>query len=306
MSQQPGWAAQLVGQQETAFGEDPTSVTGQILPIISHTLKADEPPIENEVIRGRRDAALPDIGPVNVGGDVVVPLEIGNLGWWMAMAFGGTGPMYKVGSTQPSAVLADQNATAAAYAKYNGCMISRIQFRFAPGQQLRATFTIIGASEGNTQFAASPTAATALVPILFKDLTFSEADTAFAGCTEFTCDIDFGLSADQYPIGAGGYRTSILPGRAKVTGQVTAFLDSDGAGLWTKANAGTETTLSVEGVPATGKSFKIELFEAKLHRPTKDLAGPTGRLLQFQYTAYYNDPSADNSIVRVTVDNATE
>lgn len=302
MAQQPGWKSQLIGDVEPSFGTDPTTPAGRVLPIIRHTIKAEQNLVQTEVLRGRRDQARPSRGYINVAGDVIVPLEVGNLGWWMAAAFGGTSP-YSVANTQPSLVLVDQNADATAYAKYSGMMINRLSFRFGGDGELQVTISFLGAAEtvSGTAYDADPTPAAPLIPVKFSHLAFKENETAFTGCREFTVDIDFGLDGETYTIGGGAARTVILPGLVKVSGQVTALLD--GTALWSKAVAGTETSLAVEAVPAEGKAFKIVLPEVELGRPTKDLEGPRGRLLQFPFEAYYDDKTPDTSLIQITVDN---
>ena len=66
MAQAQGYRAKLGLDYETAFGVTPAVPAGILMPIISSKLAAKQALIEDNSIRGIRDAAQPALG--NIGG----------------------------------------------------------------------------------------------------------------------------------------------------------------------------------------------------------------------------------------------
>jgi len=299
MGQQRGWKSTLVIDPETTFGADPATPSGQIIPIDVHSLKLQQTLVVPETMKGRRDQSAPQAGTQVVQGDITGPLELGNLGFVLEMAFGQASSPWSVADDQASFVIEDTLPDVPKFIKYNGCKVNSLGLNFVPNQELQYKLGIIGQKQtaGDTAYDASAAAAAAIVPVTFNHLALSEGGNPLP-MKAMTLNVEMGLDAEQFVTGAGGLLGALGEGLVKVSGQLTLLLDS--YAVWTKAVAGTETSLVL--VATVGAQvLTITLSEVRLEQPTKDLQGPKGRLLVLPYQAYFDDASPDVSLIQVTL-----
>jgi hypothetical protein len=102
MSRTYGANAQLLGQFESVYGTAP--LTDFIkFPFISSQLGSEQGLIESDLLGQGRDPAQPMRDVINVEGDVVVPVDLRYIGYWLRALFGaptttGTGHLMSIPS----------------------------------------------------------------------------------------------------------------------------------------------------------------------------------------------------------------
>lgn len=317
-------AAQAIGvyttlkmAYETEFGKDPANLASKAVQMPFNTcgLAASQNKTDPATIRGRRDPVQPIMGNIDVGGDIVVPLDATAFGYWFMAAMGAptttevegkTGyfkHVFKPADNQPSLVLEKGFPKINSYAKYNGCKISKISISAGGDGEVTATITVMGCDE---KISTATMTATPTEPVMNRlnnfmaDLLLGNDKTATV--TAFTMDIDFGLDGDTYAIGGKGYRTAVNEGLITITGSMTAFFN-DNTYL---EMAETSTETSAELVFAVGDmQLSLLLPEIQFSRNSPAVDGPSGIKQELQYSAYYQD-SAENAAIVATMQNTTE
>lgn len=83
-----GSNAQLLFQQETTFNQDPTPVAAKKLDFVSEAVKYSRALIENNLIRGDRNAPMPVRGNIVVNGAINTQLQAYQLGSMLKFALG--------------------------------------------------------------------------------------------------------------------------------------------------------------------------------------------------------------------------
>lgn len=302
---------------ETEFGKDPANLASKAVQMPFNTcgLAASQNKTDPATIRGRRDPVEPIMGNIDVGGDIVVPLDATAFGYWLMAAMGAPTTtevedkagyfkhVFKPADNQPSLVLEKGFPKINSYAKYNGCKISKISISAGGDGEVTATITVMGCDE---KISTATMTATPTEPVMNRlnnfmaDLLLGNDKTATV--TAFTMDIDFGLDGDTYAIGGKGYRTAVNEGLITITGSMTAFFN-DNTYLEMAENS-TET--SAELVFAVGDmQLSLLLPEIQFSRNSPAVDGPSGIKQELQYSAYYQD-SAENAAIVATMQNTTE
>lgn len=308
MPQARGRKAQLLLDYETTFGQDPATPVGKQMPFNTCSLRGARNLVEDGVIRNTRNPAQPSRGNQNVEGDVVVPVDVIGIGYWLRAMFGaptttGVGPYthtFKPGDSQPSLVLAKEFMDVGQYLKYNGCKISKMAVTFGGDGELTMTLTIMGAKEtvGVSSYDATPDAIT-LTRFNQFQATIQEGGVACAIGTEVRLEVDFDLDGDQYVIGGGGIRGDIPEGMVKPSGSITALFQD--ATLLNKAVNGTESSLKVTLTSGTN-SLEILIPELIYEQQSPGVEGPRGIRIQLPFRGYYED-SAEAAVIQVKLTN---
>ena len=310
MSQAKGSQAQLLGAvKETTYGSDPASISAVNLPINSSAIKKTRNLITPATIRGRRDAVQPAQGNTNVAGDVVVPVDLINIGYWLQMLLGdptttGTDPYthtFKVGDSIDSWVLEQGYTDIAAYQKFNGCKANTFSMKVGGDEELVATIGILGASgtTGTSSMDSSPTTESFTRLNNFQ-ASIKEGGSTIATCKEAEFEINNNLDPDVFVIGEGGVRGSLPEGTVNVTGRLMVMFEN--WTLYNKAVNATETSLEIALTSGSyGLTFTINelLFEEN----APGIETPGGIWLELPFQAYYDD-HADDSIVVVELVNS--
>ncbi|MBP2656006.1 MAG: hypothetical protein H6Q73_3575, partial [Firmicutes bacterium] len=230
MSRAKGYNSQLAFGYETTYGATPTSPTGYNMPFNQSKIAVTQNLIESSTIRGRRDKEQPAVGNIDVSGSIVVPIDQIGIGFWLAAMFGSpttTGSsdpythVFKVTDSQPSMILEQQYPDITAYEMFNGCKVNRFSFTYGGDKELTANIDILGAKRtvGSASFDSTLTDISLLKFSNFQG-TIEEGGSQLAIVTEASLNIDFGLDANTYAIGGGGYRTSLPEGFLQVSGNI--------------------------------------------------------------------------------------
>ncbi len=311
MGQAIGVYSQLGFVRETVLGTTPTSPEIKTLPFNSCTVSAEQNMTSPQTLTGRRDPVEPILGNINVGGEIVVPLDVNAIGWILAMAFGNpttttvTSGVYqhvfKPGNTQQSVSL-ERKLSNGDYYVDRGCKVSSLGFNFGGDGELVANVGILGCSEivSDSALDDSPTAIT-LDRVNNFQAALKEGGSNIAIATEMGLNINFGLDENGYAIGGGGQRTRINEGLIEVSGSLTAFYDDDT--LIAKAIAATETSLQVKLTKGTA-SLTIDIPELLFARKSPTVENATGVMQTLNYNGYYKD-NTNNTAIMFTLINGT-
>ena len=311
MAQAIGVYSQLGFVRETVLGTTPSSPDVKTLPFNSCTVSAEQNMTSPQTLTGRRDPVEPILGNINVGGEIVVPLDVNAIGWILAMAFGNpttttvsTGVyqhVFKPGNTQPSVSL-ERKLSNGDYYVDRGCKVSSLGFNFGGDGELVTNVGILGCSEivDDSPLDASPTAIT-LDRVNNFQAALKEGGSNIAIATELGLNINFGLDENGYAIGGGGQRSRINEGLIEVSGSLTAFYDDDT--LIAKAIAATETSLQVK-LTKGSNSLTIDIPELLFARKSPSIENATGVMQSLNYNGYYKDNS-DGTAIKFTLINGT-
>lgn len=290
MAQQSGALSRLLLSYETAYGANPSPTAAKVVPIISHTLGRKRGVVQPDVIDGYRGASKPVYGLQDISGDITVPVELGNLGYWLRAAFGQTSSPYGDASAtaQPSLVLEDQASSPAKYFRYNGMMVRSLGFDFGPGANYQCRVGVVGKvmAPAGTSYDAAPTAAITKVPIAYNHLALSIAGAPVTYFTRFSLDVDLGIVTETHAISGGGKETQVLAGRIGCSGNLEALLSATDLATWESGE--TEVEIELVATVAVSQTLTITMPTCLIHTAENPLPGPGGRMISGQYTAYDN------------------
>ena len=307
-----GYKSSCVLDFETTFGADPAAPAGLIMPINSSSLKAERTKNAASTITGNRNPVQPFDGNLKVEGSVVVPVDLIAFGHWLRAMFGapttsGEGPYvhtFKVADSQPSLVLENKFADAAAviaYAKYNGCKVNSWAMSVGGDGELTSELAIVGSTEtvGATAYDSDASAVT-LSRLQNFQAALTEGGSSLAIATAMDFTVGFGLDTEKYVIGGAGVLGDIPEGIMSVSGNLTALFQS--TTLLNKAINSTESSLVVTFTSGT-YSLAITFPEIQYGRSTPEISGPSGILITLPWQGYY-DNNADSTSVKVVLTNS--
>lgn len=317
MAQAKGMKAQLLGGiKEATFGTKPSISKGESikLPIISTGLKSSRRLIESNVIRGRRDAYEPYQGNIDVTGNVVVPVDQINFGYWLQMLLGdpvstaNSDPYthtFKVGDTIDSWELEVGYTDITQFFLYSGVKANSLAMSIGGDGELQATIELVGAGEtvgSSSMDTGTPTVA-AFTPFLFSQATIKEGGSLVADIRsiDFTASNNLESGADTYLIGGAGKRGLIPEGKFTVTGTLKAlFADVT---LYTKAVSGTESSIEIIFTNGT-HTLTFTISEVMYEQNAPGIPGPGGVYVDLPFQAYFENQSPDVTILQAVLVNA--
>jgi hypothetical protein len=169
MSRAYGANAQLLGAFETVYGMPPSSGFFKF-PFISSQLGSEQGLIESDLLGQGRDPAQPMRDVINVEGDVVVPVDLRYIGYWLRALFGApttTGVdapfvhTFKSGAMAlPSLALEVGTPEASSYFMNAGVRANSMQVSFERSGGASATINCIaqGEDRASASHSGTPTA----------------------------------------------------------------------------------------------------------------------------------------------------
>ncbi len=296
MAQQSGVLSRVLLSYETAYGANPSPTAANLLPVISCGLDRKQAHQVPEVIDGVRTASKPVYGLQDVSGDIVVPVELANLGKWLRAAFGQTTTPWGDGGTQPSLVVEDQSSSPAIFKRFNGMMVNSLALDFTAPGPYQMTLGMVGKllTVGGSTYDGSPAAAASKIPVGWNHLALSIGGSPVTNFRRFSLAVAFGLVTETHAIAGGGKETQVLAGRMAVTGQVEALLSD--TNLWTWAEGGTEKELELVATVGSD-TLTITVPTAMFARAEAPLDGPGGRRIIGTWTGY--DETRDGAAGRL-------
>ncbi|PUE42418.1 phage tail tube protein [Limnohabitans sp. Bal53] len=161
MARAYGANASLLAAFETTYGSNPVGDYWK-LPFVSTTLGSEQGLIANDLIGLGRDPSAPIRDVIKVEGDIVVPIDVRNIGMWLKALLGsatttGTGTLTHTfisgKSSLPSISLETGLPDIPAWFVASGVMVNSLQVGFARSGAANATVGLI--AQGETKQAVS-------------------------------------------------------------------------------------------------------------------------------------------------------
>ena len=323
MAQITGSFGRVVIDKEQSYKTPKATPAGWVIPFTTCGLASDQNLLESNTITSDRNPQEPGLGQVNVSGDLAV--ELGGLAHtrliYLALgdysvtaqdpdATPGSGDEYyehtiKVGSSIPSFITEirfSDGAGLTRYAKFDGCKIATWSFSLRTDAFAESTFSITGSSETftSTEYDSSPDDV-GFGPFTTYNATLKIGGSSAASITEISFNVNNNLDENTFAIGTGSVRTQLPEGRVGIDGNFTAQFTDDTLTYIDMAQNSQETSLVIElargnGSGTTGNEYlKIEFPEIKLRPPRKEITGPQGVFLTFNFFAYADD--SDSAII---------
>jgi len=256
---------------ESVYGTAPA--TGyRTVPFCSTTLGSEQPLIASELLGQGRDPLAPIKDAVTADGDVVVPIDVENLGLWLKAAFGapvtsGTTPKthtFQSGNwTLPSMAIETAMPEVPRYAMYTGCVCDQLSWQMARSGLLTATARLV--AQGESVAATITRNGSPLGNVISAEVTYSN-----------------GLDRIE-TIRSDGRIEGADPGMAALTGRVEVrFADT---ALITQAIDGTPCELVFAWSLGANASFTFTAHAVYLPRPRIEIPGPQGIQATFDWQA---------------------
>jgi len=318
MSIAKGSKARLLIDFESSYGQDPSTKNAILVPFNSESINASQNLTEPNTIRGDLNKVAPIRGNVDVGGDITIPLDLINIGYWLKALFGApqttgtddgqggtTAPythVFKVPDSDiPSLVVEKGFTDIGKYFKFSGIKINSFALGFGGDGELTASIGVVGkdVTVSGTTYSSSPTKEDFIRFNNFQasvEVNGSVEDAV----TEGNINISTNLDTSIYTLSSGGKRGELPVGMFDVTGSITIFFKD--ITLLEKAINGDECSLKVKFIIDDKKSLEFYFPEIIFERQTPEISGPEGVKVGLNWRAYF-DNNSENTSVKVTLVN---
>jgi hypothetical protein len=309
MARAQGSRAQMALAFESVYGTAPASGYTK-MPFASATLGSEQPLIDNELLGYGRDPLAPIKDAVTADGDVVIPVDVDGIGFWLKAAFGaavvtGTTPKthtFKSGATAiPSMAIEIGNPEVPNFSMFSGVVLDKLGFRMERSGNLQATASLV--AQGETPNTATQAGTPAALAQLKRFGHFNGAikrNTVALG-NIVSGDFAYSNNLDRVQtIRADGKIDGADPTIAAMTGSIVArFADTT---LRDQAIAGTSCSLEFSWTISANESLTITVHEVYLPVPRRQIDGPQGVQATFAWQAALN--AAAGCMVTVALKNA--
>ena len=283
MSRAYGWNARLIIGFETAYGTPPASGAFHLVPFVSSELDSAQGLIESNVLGLGRDPTQPYQDVINVDGDIVVPIDLRNIGHWLKAVFGapvttGTGPYtheFKSGGiTLPSLAVEVGMPEIPDYPIFTGVRANSMAFNFQRSGEAQVTINLIGQGEIPQIFTRDET------PLQAEYTRFSQ----FQGSVKqgglplgnvTSASVTYNNNLERIEtIRDDGKIDGVDPGVAALTGNIAVRYSDDT--LMNTARSGVPMDLELAYKIDTDRQLIIECHEVYLPKPKRSISGPNG------------------------------
>lgn len=292
MARATGANAALCGKPETIYGTAPGGDYNK-LPFVSCDLGAEQPLESNDVIGLGREPPAPSRGPVTVTGQIVVPIDLRDLGFWLTLLLGpptttGTSPDFVHAFTGgdvslPSVTLEIGHSEVPRYFQNVGVMVNSIKLPWATSGKANATVAVIaqGETSAATSGTGTPTTRT-LTRFQQSQGSISLNGSVLGNVTGGELTIANDLDAVR-TIRDDGKIDGCDLGIMSVAGQISVrFADTT---LLTAAEAGTAVRLTLGWTISTSRALTVDLPEVYLPRARRPISGPKGIEARYAFQA---------------------
>jgi hypothetical protein len=292
-----GANARLLMIPEATYGIAPADDWLRV-PFLSCTLGAEQPLLDADVIGigGNRDPAAPFLDTVTVEGDVVVPLDLINIGHWLRLLLGpptttGSAPNFThtFGSgalTLPSQAIEIGYPDVPNYDLCTGVRADALEIDFSPTGPATATLKLIAQGSARSASSSGGTPTTAAYTAFNKAQgSITRGGSALAQVTGARLAYSNSVEAVR-TIRADRKIEGADPGIARATGQITArFADTT---LLTQAQNGTPAEFAFAFTIDANRSLTFTLHEVYLALAKTPVEGPGGVEASFEFRAAFN------------------
>ncbi len=276
---------------ESVYGTAPASGF-RTMPLASHSLGAEQPLIENELLGFGRDPLAPIKDAVTVDGMISVPIDVENIGVWLKAALGApttTGTTPKVHTFQSGAVALPSLAIEMGYpevphyAMNVGCVVDRLRWRMERSGQLRMDVEIVAQGE-NTFTSSQGGTPTSLALARFGHFNGSITRDGVALANITSAEWTYANNLDRIEtIRSDGKIDGADPTIASLSGRIVSrFSDTT---LLTQAINGGPCELVCSYSLGANASLVVTAHAVYLPRPKVGVEGPRGVEVTFDWMA---------------------
>lgn len=310
MSRAYGWNAQLLLAEETEYGEMPANNYRKI-PFISTTLDSEQNLVSSNVLGLGRDPTQPFQDVINVDGDMVVPVDMRNIGVWLKAIFG-------IPSTEdvddgvythsfesgkiviPSYTLEVGLPEVPQFIRFMGVRANSIAFNFQRSGEAQVTLNLIGQGE------SGETTAIDTNPEVYKYTRVSQFQgfiksngALLANITAASATYSNNLEKIE-TIRNDGKVEAIDLGVASLSGSISARYGDNI--LLDKARAGTPVDIELGYQLSDTLKLEIVCHEVYLPKPKRTIDGPNGIECSYDFQGAKNEKIGRMMTVKLTND----
>ena len=310
MARAYGWNAQLLLAEETEYGEMPANNYRKI-PFISTTLDSEQNLVSSNVLGLGRDPTQPFQDVINVDGDMVVPVDMRNIGVWLKAIFG-------IPSTEdvddgvythsfesgkiviPSYTLEVGLPEVPQFIRFMGVRANSIAFNFQRSGEAQVTLNLIGQGE------SGETTAIDTNPEVYKYTRVSQFQgfiksngALLANITAASATYSNNLEKIE-TIRNDGKVEAIDLGVASLSGSISARYGDNI--LLDKARAGTPVDIELGYQLSDNLKLEIVCHEVYLPKPKRTINGPNGIECSYDFQGAKNEEIGRMMTVKLTND----
>ena len=291
MARAQGSRAQLALAYESTYGTAPVSGYFR-MPFARSTLGTEQPLIDNELLGFGRDPLAPQRDAITSDGDVVIPVDVTGIGYWLKGLLGaptttGTTPKTHTftsgGTTLPSMSIEIGNPDVPNFEMFSGVMVDRMQFTLERSGLLQATASLVAQGSAN---AASTGAGTPTDITLqrFGHFNGSVKRNGSSLGNIVSAEFTYANNLDRIEtIRSDGKIDGADPGNVQGMGNIVSrFADTT---LLDQATNGTSCSLEFAWTISASLSLTFTFHEVYLPRPRRPIEGPLGIQAQFDWMA---------------------
>jgi hypothetical protein len=284
------------------------------MPFMTTDLGEEQPLIPADVIGvgNNRDPGAPFLDTVSVNGQIMVPIDTANFGWWLRLLFGaptttGESPDYTHRFDSGAASLTSNSIEVAypdvpRYFVYTGVRANTLELDFSPTGPATASIGMIGQGSSNTTTSAAGTPTQGAYQPFNKALgSITRNGAPFGAVTGARLTYSNGIEAVR-TIRADRKIEGADPGIASATGQITVRFDS--IGLFNEAAAGTPSEIEMAYTISAARNLNIKLYEVYTSVAKAPIQGPAGVEATFDFRAAFN--ATATRMLDVTLNNGVE
>jgi hypothetical protein len=291
MARQQGSRVQLALAYESLYGTPPASGY-RFLPFASTTLGGAQELLASELLGYGRDPAAPLRDALDVDGDVVIPMDVEALGFWLKAVFGqptttGTTPKthtFQSGAASlPSMAIEVQMPEIPRFAMYSGLVADTLSFSMARKGLLTATVGLIGRNENNAATTAAGTPTGVALNRFSNFAGLVNRDSVLLG-NLVSAQFNWSNNLDRIEVVRGdGLIDGADPSMATLTGQLEMRLAD--LTMVNQAIAGTPCEIVASWTISANASLTFTAHAVYLSRPRIGVQGPGGVMVTFDFTA---------------------
>lgn len=309
MSRAYGWNSRLIMAFEDTYGIAPAAGKYYQLPFASSELDSSQGLIESNVLGLGRDPSQPFQDSISVEGDIAVPLDLRNIGFWLKAIFGNPTSSgdetyqhsFKSGQTSiPSMSIELGFVDVPDYPIFTGARANSIAFNFAKSGEAQATINLIGQGE-TTQVASKDAAPKKLIYTRFSQFQGSiKQGGQFLGNVT-AASITYSNNLEKIEtIRNDGKIEAVDPGVASLTGNISVrYADNQ---LMAAARSGTPIDLEFAYTIDNDRKLVIQCHEVYLPKPKRSISGPGGIEASYDYQGALNNAIGSMATIILTND----
>lgn len=310
MARAYGWNASLLIAEESEYGVLPESVYRQI-PFISTSLDSEQSLVSSNVLGLGRDPTQPFQDVINIDGDMVVPVDMRNIGVWLKAIFGtptttenedgSYSHAFESGKTSiPSYSLEVGLPEVPQFIRFMGVRANSIAFNFERSGEAQVTLNLIGQGESGetTAIDTNPEVYNYTRVSQFQGFIKSNG-VLLANITAASATYSNNLEKIE-TIRNDGKVEAIDLGVASLSGSISARYGDNI--LLDKARAGTPVDIELGYQLSDSLKLEIACHEVYLPKPKRTIDGPNGIECSYDFQGAKNEEIGRMMTVKLTND----